>query len=128
MTALKAKLERTAARRAKLEPRRTIRQLDVAQDSILTAAKLTAAQLISFALREYLPSMPMTPHTFASRVFGLRGRKEIHHDEEHIIFTENPRDPEVNVAIAGACRRLNERKLERDGRRLHYSVEAAPSS
>lgn len=125
---LNAALERTAARRAKLEPRRTIRQLDVAQDAVLTAAKLTAAQLISFVLREYLPSMPATPETFASRVFGLSGRKELHPDEEHIIFKENPRDPEVNAAIADACRRLNDRKLQRDGRRLRYSVEEARSS
>lgn len=128
VTTLNAALERTAARRAKLEPRRTIRQLDVAQDTILTAAKLTATQLISFALREYLPSMPMTPDTFVSRVFGLPGRKELHPDEEHIIFNENPRDPEVNAAVADACRRLNERKLQRDGRRLRYSVEKARSS
>jgi len=125
---LDASLERTAARRAKLEPRRAIRQLDVAQDMVLTAAKLTAAQLISFALREYLPSMPMSPHTFISRVFGLRGRKELHPTEEHIIFVENPRDPEVNAAVADACRRLNERKLQRAGRRQRYSVEAACSS
>jgi len=123
-----ASLERTATRRAKLEPRRTIRQLDVAQDTVLTAAKLTAAQLISFALREYLPSMPMSPQTFISRVFGLRGRKELHPAEEHIIFVENPRDPEVNAAVSDACRRLNGRKLQRAGRRLRYSVEAACSS
>ena len=49
-------------------------------------------------------------------------------DEEHIIFHENPRDPEVNAAVADACRRLNDRKLERDGRRLRYSVEEVPSS
>jgi len=125
---LDASLERMAVRRAKLEPRRTIRQLDVAQDTILTAAKLTAAQLISFALREYLSSMPMSPHTFVTRVFGLSGRKELHPTEEHIVFVENPRDPEVNAAVADACRRLNERKLQREGRRLRYSVEEANSS
>lgn len=118
-------LERATVRRAKLEPRRTIRQLDVAQDTVLTAMKLTAAQLISFVLREYLPSMPMSSHTFVTRVFGLRGRKELHPTEEHIVFVENPRDPEVNAAVADACRRLNERKLLRDGRRLHYSIEEA---
>ena len=125
---LDASLERMAVRRAKLEPRRTIRQLDIAQDTILTATKLTAAQLISFALREYLPSMPMSPHTFVTRVFGLSGRKELHPTEEHIVFVENPRDPEVNAAVADACRRLNERKLQREGRRLRYSVEEANSS
>ena len=72
--------------------------------------------------------MPMTPHTFVSRVFGLRGRKERHPTEEHIVFIENPRDPEVNAAIADACRRLNDRNLQRDGRALRYSVEEASSS
>ena len=51
-----------------------IRQLDTTQDTILTATKLTALQLISFALREYLPSMPMTPQTFIQRVLSVRGR------------------------------------------------------
>jgi hypothetical protein len=122
---LDERIEQAAARRAKLEPQRTIRQLDVAQDSVLTAAKLTALQLISFAIREYLSSMPMTPHTFISRVFGLRGRKEIRGDEEHVIIVENPRDPDVNAAVAAACERLNRRRLERDGRRLTYSIEEA---
>jgi hypothetical protein len=122
---LDERLQKAAARRAKLEPQRTIRQLDVAQDTVLTAAKLTALQLIAFATREYFPSMPMTPHTFIARVFGLRGRKELDGDEEHIVIFENPRDPEVNSAVADACRRLNQRRLQRDGRRLRYSVEAA---
>lgn len=122
---LEERIEQAAARRAKLEPQRTIRQLDVAQDSVLTAAKLTALQLISFAIREYLPSMLMTPHTFISRVFGLRGRKEIRGDEEHVIIVENPRDPDVNAAVADACERLNRRRLERDGKRLVYSIEEA---
>jgi hypothetical protein len=122
---LDERLRKVATRRAKLEPQRTIRQLDVAQDAVLTAAKLTALQLIAFAIREYLPSMPMSPHTFISRVFGLRGRKELDGDEERIVIFENPRDPEVNAAVADACRRLNQRRLHRDGRRLRYSVEAA---
>jgi hypothetical protein len=125
---LEASLERMATRRTKLEPRRTIRQLDVAQDTILTAAKLTAAQLISFALREYLPSMPMSPHTFVTRIFGLKGRKELLPAEEHIIFIENPRDPEVNAAVADACHQLNQRNLQREGRRLRYSVETPRQS
>ena len=65
-----------AARQKRLEPRRTIRQLDVTQDTILTATKLTAAMLISFVLREYLPSMSMTPQTFVQRVLSVHGRKE----------------------------------------------------
>jgi hypothetical protein len=59
-----------AARRSHLEPQRTIRQLDTTQDTILTATKLTALQLISFAVREYLPTMPMTPQTFLIRAAG----------------------------------------------------------
>ncbi len=53
-TALEERIAKDETRRKKLEPQRTIRQLDVAQDMILTATKLTAAQLISFAIREYL--------------------------------------------------------------------------
>jgi DNA-directed RNA polymerase specialized sigma24 family protein len=69
--------EDIATRKKRLEPQRTIRQLDVTQDTILTAAKLTAAQLISFVMREYLPSMPMTPQTFVQRVLCVHVRKEI---------------------------------------------------
>jgi hypothetical protein len=65
---LESRAEDFAARKKRLKPQRTIRQLDVNQDIILTAVKLTAAQLISFVLREYLPSMPMTPQTFVQRV------------------------------------------------------------
>lgn len=123
-----AKLERQqselAERRKHLEPQRRIRQLDVAQDMILTATKLTAAQLITFALREYMPMLPITADTFASRVFPLRGRKEIDSEAERIVFYENPRDPQVTEAVKDACRRLNQRGLQRDGRRLHYAVEA----
>ena len=109
-----------------LDRKSTIRQLDVAQDQILTAVKLTALQLISFVLRVFLGTLPMTPETFVSRVFSLRGRKEIEPEVERIVFYENPRDPEVTAAVKDACRILNERKLRREGRLLLYCVEEPP--
>lgn len=123
--------ERTAeiaARKRHLEPQRTIRQLDTTQDTILTAAKLTALQLISFVVREYLPTMPMTPQTFLQRVLSVRGRKEISPDQELVVFYENIRDPLVNESLRDACERLNSRKLQRDGRRLHFAVELPPAT
>ena len=103
-----------ASRRAKLEPQRTIRSLDVAQDAILTAMKLTAAQLIAFVLREYLPSFPMTAETFLRRVFTIAGRREIRPTEELVVMYENPRDPAVNEALTAATSRLNARGISRD--------------
>jgi hypothetical protein len=120
-------IAKAEAQMSKLEPRRKIRQLDVALDSILTAAKLTASLLISFVLREYLPDMAMTPNTFVSRIFNLKGRREIvEHIEERVIFYDNPRDPEATAAIAQACARLNQRRLYREDRRLRYSIEPPP--
>jgi hypothetical protein len=116
----------TAVHRAKLEPRRTIRQLDVAQDAILTATKLTALQLIVFVLREYLPSLAMTPETFLTRVFSLAGRKELRPESELIVFYENPRDPKINEALREACDRLNKRAISRDGTALRFAIEPAP--
>jgi len=113
-----------AERRARLEPQRTVRQLDVAQDSILTATKLTAAQLISFVLREYLPSLPMTPATFLQRVFTIHGRKELREATELIVFYENPRDPVVNDLLREACTLLNKRELSREDRALSFAVES----
>ena len=115
-----------AARNKHIEPQRTIRQLDVAQDTILTATKLTAVQLISFVLREYLPAMPMTPHTFLQRVLSISGRKELRDDQELVVFYENPRDALVNDALRDACTRLNRRALRSDDRRLRFAVEQAP--
>lgn len=122
---LDAERTKLTARRKKLEQQRTIRQIDVALDRVLTAAKLTCALLITFALREYLCAMPMTPHTFASRVFGIRGRRELRPGEEHVVFYENPRDPEINAVLAAACQRLNHRRLTRDGRQLRYEMAGA---
>jgi hypothetical protein len=116
-----------AARKRHLEPQRTIRQLDVAQDTILTATKLTAAQLIAFALREYLPSMPMTPQTFVQRVLSVHGRKELHRDDELVVLYENFRDPLINDALRDACDRINRRGLRSDGRRLRFAVEPPPA-
>ena len=121
-----AKLLVGAKRLKHIQPQRTIRQLDVAQDMILTAAKLTAMQLIAFALRLYLPMLPMSPETFVSRVFPIRGRKEIDETNERVIFYENSRAPQVNAALQDACRRLNERDISREGRRIRYAVEADP--
>jgi hypothetical protein len=123
---LTKQIDELAARQAHLEPQRTIRQLDVAQDEILTATKLTAAQLIAFALRQYMKAHPMTPETFATRVFPFQGRKEIERMQERIIFYENPRDPELIAALGDACKRLNKRRLSREGRQLRYLVEPAP--
>jgi hypothetical protein len=123
---LSKRIEDSAARQKRLAPQRTIRQLDVAQDSILTAAKLTALQLISFVLRLYFLDRPMTPETFINRILPIRGRKEIETAVERIYFYDNPRDPEMTAALEDACRHLNERNLHRDGRRLLYAVVAAP--
>lgn len=116
-------LEKTIRRQDKLEPQRTIRQLDVAQDMILTALKLTAAQLIAFVLREYLSSMKMTPDTFKTRVLPTRGRREIYETHERVVFYANPRDPQVNEALTQACQILNERNIVREERRVSYIVE-----
>ena len=123
---LKQQLAESAVRQQHLQAQRSIRQLDVAQDEILTASKLTAMQLIAFAQRTYLKTLPMTPETFVSRVFPMHGRKEIEPDVERIIFYENPRDPAVSAALHDACTRLNERKLSRGGRRLTYAIEEPP--
>jgi hypothetical protein len=98
----------------------------VAQDSILTATKLTAAQLITFAVREYLPAMPLTPQTFINRVLTVSGRKELHHDREVIVLYENYRDPLVTTALRDACDRITRRALRRDGRLLQFLVEPPP--
>jgi len=128
--AQRAKLEQHAAefaaRKQHLEPQRTIRQLDVTQDAILTATKLTAAQLIAFALREYLPAQPMTPQTFVQRVLTVPGRKEIHRDREVVVLYENVRDPLITAALRDACDRINRRELRRDGRQLRFVVEPPP--
>lgn len=124
--ALQASLCKLGERRKYLQPQRRIRKLDVAQDMILTATKLTAAQLISFAKREYLCSWPMTPETFLSRVLPIRGSKEIRRDDERVIFYENARDSEVTQALRDACRRLNQRRIQREGRTVRYAVEPPP--
>jgi len=90
--------------------------------------KLTALQVISFALREHLPSLPMTPQTFIQRVLSIRGRKQIDRDQELIVLYENPRDPLVNEALHNACSRLNQSELRREHRRLRFAVEPAPAT
>lgn len=126
--ALDGQLAEAAVRSAKLEHQRSIRQLDVALDTVLTATKLSCALLITFALREYLSSAAMTPHTFGTRVFGIRGRREVRPDEERVFFYENPRDPDINAALADACRRLNERNLTSKDRRLRYEMASHDGS
>lgn len=125
-TAIEQRADEIAARRRHIEPQRTIRQLDTTQDTILTATKLTAVQLISFAIREYLPSMLMTPQTFIQRVLSIHGRKQIDRDQELVVLYENPRDPIINEALRDACARLNKRALRREDRRLRFVVEPAP--
>jgi hypothetical protein len=121
-------LKESAERIKNMDSQRVIRQLDVALDSVLTAAKLTCALLITFALREYFAGTPMTPQTFASRIFGIRGRRELRPNEERIVLYENPRDPEVNIAIAKACRLINDRRLTRNGRQICFTIEGPPDS
>lgn len=124
--AVMAKTKRATEEINKLEPKKTIRKLDVALDSVLTAMKLAAGFLISFVLREYLSSMPMTTATFLTRLLSIRGRRELRPGDEYIVFYENPRDPEVNSVLREACAHLNKRDLHRDGRRLRYDIEAPP--
>jgi len=125
---LTADVERIKKEEEKLRPLTKIRQLDMEPDKIFTAMKLALAMLITFALREYLPSMAMLPQTFLSRVMCLQGRREIGAREEVVIFYENQRDPEVTQALRAACVALNKRRLKRDDRSLHYKVEQAPDT
>ena len=120
---LRARLAKTIRRQEKIERQGMIRQLDVAQDMVLTALKLTAAQLIAFVPREYLPSMKMTPDTFKSRVLPTVGRREIYETHERVVFYANPRDPQVTEALTQACKILNERDIVREERRVRYIVE-----
>lgn len=119
-------IEKMAARAAELEPMREIRQLDVALDTVLTAMKLTLAMLVTFVLREYLPSAGMGTETFLNRVFTLPGRRETTADREHIVIYDNPRDQRVHAAIVEACEILNARALVRDGRALSFAIEQRP--
>jgi hypothetical protein len=125
---LEARLDKDRKRERHLQPQRTIRELDVAQDMILTATKLAAANLITFVLREYLGDKNMTPQTFVSRVLSFRGRREVYKDQERVLFYENERDPEMTQALQEACRRLNKRKLKRDDRTVTYCCCEAPCS
>ena len=70
-------IAKMSARAAELEPMRTIRQLDVSLDTILTATKLALALLITFVLREYVPSDRMSTETFLCRLLTTRGRREL---------------------------------------------------
>ncbi len=124
-TVLEASLAKAEADHRRLAPQRAIRQLDVDQDRILTATKLTAAMLISFVIREYLPT-GITAETFVARLFAMCGRKELWPTEERVVFYENPRDPAATEALRHACRCLNERQLKRDGRLLQYLLEPPP--
>lgn len=120
--------ERIALAQKKLRPLARIRQLDVEADKILTATKLALLLLATFALREYLPCLAISPRTFLTRVMPLQGRREIGKSDEEVVFYENPRDPEVTVGLRTACESLNKRRLQRDGRSLHYRVEAPPTA
>jgi hypothetical protein len=127
MAKLERQNEEAAERMAKLEPQRTIRQLDVAQDSILTAVKLTALQLIIFVLREYLTAIAMTPDTFMSRVFSIPGRRETRPGQQLVVLYENPRDPEITEALRHACDLLNSRAIQRDGLALRFAMAPSPA-
>lgn len=124
---LDASISKAEARVAHLEPQRQIRQLDVALDTILTATKLTALQLIVFVIREYLAGYAMTTMTFIARLLTTRGRLVRRPNEEIVTFYENPRDPEMGDVLRLAVERLNRRCLVRDGRRLRYVVEPPPT-
>lgn len=124
----KRKVAEAEQEMARLQPLRKIRQIDVAADKILTASKLALSLLITFAIREFMPTTALSPLTFLSRIFVLRGRREIAAASETVVFYENPRDPEVTAAIRTACGILNNRRLQRDGRSLSYRVEAEPGA
>jgi len=121
-----SKREQLRERAQKLKPQQIVRRLDVSLDTVMTAVKLTAAQLIAFVLRMYLVSMPMTAETFLSRVLSIRGRREVREDQERVVFYENPRDPEINAALTQACQHLNTRELHRDGKRVFYEIRPSP--
>lgn len=125
---LEARLDKDRKRERHLQPQRSIRELDVAQDMILTATKLAAANLIAFVLREYLGDKNMTPQTFVSRMLTFRGRREVYKEHECVLFYDNERDPEMTQALHEACRTLNKRKLKRDDRTVTYCCCEAPCS
>jgi hypothetical protein len=123
-TKLEARIEKTTHRQKKLKPHKTIREVDTAQDTFLTAMKLTAAQLISFVLREYLLLLKITSQTFIQQVLTTRGRREVYDTHELVTFYENERDPEVTAALVHACKVLNKRNIIRNNRCVTYQVAA----
>ena len=96
---------------------------DVSLDTVLTAMKLALALLITFVLREYVPSDRMSTETFLYRLLTTRGRRELTKHRERIVFYLNPRDPRTNAALAEACDQFNRRGLVRDKRELRFALE-----
>lgn len=120
---LTVKLNALEEKRKKLEPMVKIRELDVEQDKLLTAHKLAAAGLMTFALREYFPDTPMTTQTVIDRLLSLKGRRELTETTDHIVICANPRDTEMTERVGRACDHINARNLTRDGRRWTFAVE-----
>ena len=85
--------------------------------------KLALALLITFVLREHVPSDRMSTETSIYRLLTARGRRELTTHRERIVFYANPRDPRIDAALSEACDLLNRRGLVRDERELRFALE-----
>jgi hypothetical protein len=118
-----AQLDKWQRERDELQTRTEIVEADVAQDTLMTAMKLTLGMLVQFIVAEYFEHRSLAWETFLSRIATLPGRRETTADSITVYIYGNRRDIALMRDLERACRKVNERGLIKDGKRLRYAVE-----
>lgn len=102
--------------------------VDTELDQILLAFKLTFLNLCHTFLARYCDGRRLEIDTLISALFTLPGARLRTRATETIRIYRQPRDPDTMALVETACRRLTDRRLVRDHRRLIFELVDRPAT
>ena len=95
---------------------------DTGRDSIMTCLKVMLIGLLEFTLREYFDNTTMNWRGFIETILPLAVTVRTSETRRLYQVEPNARQPERMAQLAAALRRINQRKLSRDGRLLVFEM------
>ncbi len=115
-------LKKKSTELARIREKRTIYQVDVELDQIMTCFKISFANVCCYLLTECFNGERMTLQRLFEAIFELRGQMRIEGEQRHVCIKRNPKQEAMMKKLEAACEIMNHMGLQ-DMHEYRYHFE-----